>query len=115
MLNFIHVNIFQITFSSLYEIVTPFDRELNAIRARLNAIDNYDRTNYESMLTGVTKVVKDTWGSTVPVQIFLITDGSGGYGTGCLKDTVSTARQFPFPVKMNIISLSIMKKKEKAY
>lgn len=94
------------TFSSLYEIVTPFDRDLDSIRSELNSLPNYDRTNYESFLSGVSAAVLDTWGSTVPVQVLLITDGSGGYGAGCLKDAVRNAQRFTFPAKMNIISLS---------
>ncbi|OXA59380.1 von Willebrand factor A domain-containing protein 9 [Folsomia candida] len=79
-----------ITFSTLFEIITPFDRDLDAIRGELSSISTYDCTNYEAMLSG----------------ILLITDGSGGFGPGCLKDAIKSAKHFPFPAKMNIITLS---------
>jgi hypothetical protein len=80
---------------------------LEAVREALAGISCYDRTNYESLWTGINTSVLDTWGSTVPVQILLITDGSGGFGPGSLKETIKTARQFEFPAKMNVLSLGM--------
>lgn len=90
----------------MFEAISPFSRDLDAIREELSGVLNYDRTNYMAMLSGVSTAVYDTWGNTVPVQILLVTDGSGGFGHGCLKDAVNSAKPFPFPAKMNIITLS---------
>ena len=79
---------------------------MDVIRIHLNSLRDYDRTNYESVLNGITTMVVDQWGSTVPVQILLVTDGSPGFGPGSLKETVEKAKPFPFPAKMNILSMS---------
>jgi len=95
-----------VTFSTLYEVVSSFNRDLESIRDQLKKVAFYDGTNFETLLHGISTVVLDTWGTTVPVQILLITDGTGGFGPGCLKDTIRTAKPFTFPAKMNILSIS---------
>jgi hypothetical protein len=95
-----------VTFSTLYEVVTSFNRDLDAVRSQLDSLAYYDKTNFEILLHGISTVVLDTWGTTVPVQILLITDGAGGFGPGCLKDAIATAKPFAFPANMNVLSLS---------
>lgn len=69
-------------------------------------LDEVDNTNYEAILDGIVATVLKQWSNTLPVEVLLITDGSPGFGPGCLPLTIENAKRFPFPTKMNILSLS---------
>lgn len=86
-------------------VETPFTRELNLIRELCKTASPQDTTNFDALLSGITKLVTEAWGTTVPIQILLVTDGSPAFGAGSLHDTLKGAKRFPFSAKMNVISL----------
>ena len=83
-----------------------FLREVEAIRSALLSVEENDITNYDSMIQGIIAVASKTWSSTVSIDIVLITDGSPGFGPSSLREIVDKAQPFPFPAKMNVLSLS---------
>lgn len=82
-----------------------FTRDLFLVRESAQALPTHDLTNFEALLSGIDKLVADTWGSSNPIQIFLVTDGSLGMGRGSLRDLVRRRQKFSFPAKMNILAL----------
>ncbi|XP_067002989.1 integrator complex subunit 14 [Anabrus simplex] len=105
-----------IAFSSLYEIVSPFTRDFDAIKSKLQQLEEFDKTCIESALVGVNRLVLGEWGSGTPCQIVLVTDGSPGVGPMSLKHSLSTLSQrdagnpFPlpysFPCKLSVMCIS---------
>lgn len=90
-------------------MISPFGRDLNSIKYKLETFNDdckNDKTNFEIMLQSVSSLVVDSWGTSVPIQILLITDGAPGFGYGSLRDTIKRCSHFPFQAKMNILSLS---------
>ncbi|CAL8099661.1 unnamed protein product [Orchesella dallaii] len=94
------------TFSSAAVVERTFTRDLYLIRESVLAIPTHDVTNYDALLSGIAKLVADSWGTTVPIQILLVTDGSLGFGSGSLRDVARSSKKFPFPAKMNVLSLN---------
>lgn len=103
------------SFSSSYEVLCPFTRDFELIRAKLPKIEEQDKTCIESGLAGVNSLILSDWGSSIPCQIILITDGSIGVGQLSLKQNLNNINHknnsnfplpFPFPGKLHIICLN---------
>ncbi|XP_069692439.1 integrator complex subunit 14 [Periplaneta americana] len=102
-----------IAFSSLYEIVSPFTRDLDSLKLKLQQLEEYDKTCIETALHGVSRLVLGEWGNATPCQVVLVTDGSPGVGPMSLKHSLSTLAQrdsaSPFPLPFSFPSkLSVM-------
>ncbi|KAG7201923.1 hypothetical protein KM043_004633 [Ampulex compressa] len=69
-----------VVFSSLYEVICPFTRDYDSIRAKLQNIEECDKTCIETALHGVNNVIMAEWGNTTACQVVLITDGNPGVG-----------------------------------
>lgn len=105
-----------IAFSSLYEIVSPFTRDFDALKSKLQHLEEYDKTCVESALVGVNRLVLSEWGSATPCQVVLITDGCPGIGPMSLKHSLNTLNQrdpsnpfplpFSFPCKLSVMCVS---------
>ncbi|GLH02323.1 Integrator complex subunit 14 [Gryllus bimaculatus] len=105
-----------IAFSSLYEIVSPFTRDFDALKSKLQQLEEYDKTCVESALVGVNRLVLGEWGSATPCQVVLITDGSVGVGPMSLKHSLNTLNRrdpsnpfplpFSFPCKLSVMCIS---------
>jgi hypothetical protein len=66
----------QIAFSSLYEIISPFTRDFDALKLKLQQLEEYDKTCIETALHGVNRLVLGEWGSATPCQVRLHKDYS---------------------------------------
>ncbi|KAI5634754.1 von willebrand factor type A domain-containing protein [Phthorimaea operculella] len=93
-----------VSFSSAYEVVVPFTRDYDSIRAKLPVLEEGDKTCIEQALAGVNQLILNEWGYQTPVQVVLITDGSCGVGA------IGRARIIPalplppsFPVKIHVL------------
>ena len=103
-----------VVFSSLWEIVVPFTRDFEALRAGFLNLDVYDKTCIENALNGVENLVMEEWGGIVPINLILVTDGRVGTGFGSLKDSLLRARRedtefplpFSFPCNLSVVCLS---------
>eukprot|EP00794_Sanderia_malayensis_P009782 gene9782-10781_t len=103
-----------IAFSSLWEIVVPFTRDIAALKSGCLTVDVYDKTCIENALHGVENLVMDEWGSVVPVNVILVTDGRLGTGKGTLKESISKAPSeeanfplpFSFPSNLSIVCIA---------
>ncbi|CAH1795763.1 unnamed protein product [Owenia fusiformis] len=94
-------------FSSQWEQVVNFTRDVDSIKSALTKLDDYDKTNVCNGLQGVLQVVTEEWGTNAPCQIVLITDGSTGTGSDSLKHHIQYRDTkfplpFPFPSKLHI-------------
>lgn len=103
-----------VIFSSLWELVVPFTRDFELLKSGLLKAETHDRTNIEVGLEGAKQVVLDEWGSSMPCQVLLVTDGSLGAGNGSLRKVhgshSSTEDSFPLPLpfqsKLHVICLA---------
>lgn len=105
-----------IAFSSLWEIVVPFTRDYELLKQGCMSVDVYDKTCFENALTGVAGHVIEEWGSSIPIQVIVVTDGSIGSGYGSLTDLLDGTGErmtdgpcplpFPFPSKLHVVCIS---------
>ncbi|PSN37585.1 von Willebrand factor A domain-containing protein 9 [Blattella germanica] len=58
-----------IAFSSLYELVSPFTRDFDTLKAKLQQLEEYDKTCIETALHGVNQFVLGEWGSGTACQV----------------------------------------------
>lgn len=65
-----------VVFSSLWELVVPFTRDTESIKAALVQMECHDRTDLNLGLQGARQVLLDEWGSAMPAQVILVTDGA---------------------------------------
>lgn len=103
-------------FSSYWEIVTRFTRDYDSIRSALNNVDSYDQTKFMNALRGVQNMVVEEWGTSMPIQVIIVTDGNAPInGTLLNNPSYSDHDDFniskwpfpaPFPCKLHIVCLS---------
>lgn len=94
---------FQIAFSSLYEVSCGFTRNYETIKAKLLQLDDFDKTCIETAFHGVNQLVLGEWGNNTPCQVILVTDGKSGIGQLSLKHSLNSSghrdalNPFPLP------------------
>ncbi|XP_011144333.1 integrator complex subunit 14 isoform X2 [Harpegnathos saltator] len=93
-----------IVFSSLYEVICPFTRDYDSIRAKLQTIEECDKTCIESALRGVNNVIMAEWGNTTACQVILITDGK--LSVVCIAPQQDLALQRGLPLYQRLIDLA---------
>jgi len=98
-------------YSSLCQLVAPFTREMDLVRAKLSSLACQDRSSLEVGLQGVVSMVLEEWGTCTPVTLIIVTDGSLGYGTYSLDNLASAGPTemrlpLPFPCSMSVICLA---------
>ena len=104
-----------IAFSSLWEIVVRFTRDYDALKDGCMNVDTYDKTFLGNALNGVSNLVIEEWGCSVPIQLVVVTDGN--FGGATTVDEVLTNRlgemaenmcttPLPFPCIMHIVCMS---------
>lgn len=108
--------LFQIVFSSLYDVICPFTRDYDSIRTKLQSIEECDKTSIETALHGVNNVIMAEWGSATACQVILITDGNPGIGPMSLSESLNSlnvARDvnpfplpFPYPGKLSVVCIA---------
>lgn len=59
----------QVVFSSLYEILSSFTRDYDAVRAKLQNIEDRDKTCLEAALHGVSMLINEEWGQNTPCHV----------------------------------------------
>ncbi len=104
-----------IAFSSLWEIVVRFTRDYDALKDGCMNVDTYDKTFLGNALNGVSNLVIEEWGCSVPIQLVVVTDGNfGGAATinevltnrlGDMAENTCTM-PLPFPCVMHIVCMS---------
>lgn len=96
-------------------MVCPFTRDYDSIRAKLQTIEEWDKTCIEGALHGINNVIMAEWGNATACQVILITDGNPGVGMMSLGDSLNSlnvARDinpfplpFPYPGKLSIVCI----------
>jgi hypothetical protein len=61
--------IFQMTYSSSYEVLSTFTRDFEVLKSKLSQCEEQDKSCLEPVLTGVNKLVLGEWGTTTPCQV----------------------------------------------
>lgn len=107
---------FQVLFSSLYEVICPFTRDYDSIRAKLQNIEECDKTGIETALHGVNNIIISEWGNSTACQVILVTDGNPGVGPMSLShslNSLNVSREstpfplpFPFPGKLTVVCIA---------
>lgn len=59
----------QVVFSSLYEILSSFTRDYDAVRAKLQNVEDRDKTCLEAALHGVSVLINEEWGQNTPCHV----------------------------------------------
>lgn len=105
-----------LAFSSLWEIVVPFTRDYQALKQGCITVDVYDKTSFENGFSGVVGHVIEEWGTSVPCQVILVTDGRTGSGQGSLRELLEGKRKensdqpspfpIPFPCKIHVVCIA---------
>ncbi|RXG60573.1 von Willebrand factor A domain-containing protein 9 [Armadillidium vulgare] len=105
-----------IIFSSLYEVVVRFTRDFDSVKGALSTLEDYDKTNIQVGLLGVTQHILEEWGNGTPCQIVLISDGNLGTQQGVLSKSLASLQHghgpselplpFPFPAKLHIVCIA---------
>lgn len=100
----------------MYEVICPFTRDYNSICAKLQAIEECDKTCIETALRGVNNVIMAEWGNATACQVILITDGNPGVGPMSLTESLSCLNvaqdvnpfplPFPYPGKLSVICIA---------
>ncbi|XP_074603668.1 integrator complex subunit 14 [Brevipalpus obovatus] len=92
-------------FSSLWERNVGFTRDYELIKTALGNLDAfYDKTNIHNALKGVQDLIHEEWGTNVPCNIILVTDGNPGISSYSELDT--NEKQpflFNFPAKLHVV------------
>lgn len=63
----------QMTYSSSYDVVSPFTRDFDLLKSKLGQLEEQDKSCLEPVLAGVNKLVLGEWGSATPCQVSLLT------------------------------------------
>ncbi|XP_046461521.1 integrator complex subunit 14-like [Daphnia pulex] len=108
-----------VVFSSMYEILSSFTRDYDAVRAKLQNIEDRDKTYLEAALHGVSILINDEWGQNTPCHVLLITDGSSSLNILGLSRTLLNGQRgstrpeealpflpFNFPAKFHVIAIT---------
>ena len=104
-----------VAFSSLWEIVVPFTRDYEALKQGCMSVEVYDKTCFGNALSGVATHVVEEWGTSVPCQVVMVTDGSTGSGYGSLRELLDNKEKtseepnplpFPFPCKLHVVCIA---------
>ena len=105
-----------LAFSSLWEIVVPFTRDYQALKQGCITVDVYDKTSFENGFSGVVGHVIEEWGTSVPCQVILVTDGRTGSGQGSLRELLEGKKKensdqpspfpIPFPCKIHVVCIA---------
>merc|ERR1719348_2544316 len=99
-----HIALLQ--FSSLCELAVPFTREVDQLRAKLPLLACLDKKSLEVGLQGAFGLISEEWGTSVPVNIVIVTDGGLGHGPYSLAQMVSpggpTELKLPIPFTCSV-------------
>lgn len=105
-----------LAFSSLWEIVVPFTRDYQSLKNGCITVDTYDKTSFDNGFSGVVGHVIEEWGTSIPCQVILVTDGRTGSGQGSLRDLLDGKRSnnpdqpspfpIPFPCKIHVVCIA---------
>lgn len=100
-----------VQFSSLWEVLVPFTRDYCKLKSALDNIECFDKTYLESVLSGVTPLIMDEWGTNQPMNIIVITDSVGGIAP--LFQSMHSKKlsddfplPFPFPAYLNFVLIA---------
>jgi len=105
-----HIALLQ--FSSLCELAVPFTREMDQLRAKVSNINCLDKKSLEVGLQGAVCQILEEWGTAVPINLVIVTDGGLGHGPYSLAQMLlpsgPTELSFPlpFPCSVSVVCLA---------
>lgn len=94
-----------LTCSSACKTLASFSKDYQKLKAKLDGITVYDKTDLRSAISTAVEVVIGEWGAFVPCQIVVVTDGKPGM-VRTVRGASTKALLIPFPCQLHIITLS---------
>ncbi|KAG8287220.1 snRNA metabolic process [Homalodisca vitripennis] len=92
------------TYSSSYDIVSPFTRDFDVLKAKLAQLEEQDKSCLEPVLTGVNKLVLGEWGTATPCQVILVTNGvTRRHSELDALSKLGSPLPFAFPGKLTVV------------
>lgn len=97
-------------FSSLWEVKKTFTRDYGELKQALVPIEVFDKTKLEIGLFGLSTIILEEWGSGMPCQVILVTDGNPGNGPGSLPHLIQAESTplipLPFEHSLHVVIIS---------
>lgn len=93
---------------SACDVLHPFTRNYDQLKAKLEEVTVQDRTNLHEALQALSDVMLGEWGPFAPCQAVVVTDGAPG-----VRHQDSAARRqlgllsFPFPLQLHVVCVAL--------
>lgn len=94
-----------LTCSSVCKILTPFNRDYQKLKAKLDGITVYDKTDLRLAISTAVETVINEWGAFTPCQIVVVTDGKPGMSRSVRGASIK-APLIPFPCQLHVVALA---------
>ncbi|KAJ7365923.1 snRNA metabolic process [Desmophyllum pertusum] len=101
---------------TFFDYLSSKFRDYQSLKQGCITVDVYDKTSFENGFSGVVGHVIEEWGTSVPCQVILVTDGRTGSGQGSLRDLLEGKRKknsdqpcpfpIPFPCKIHVVCIA---------
>ena len=94
-----------LTCSSVCKLLASFSRDYQKLKAKLEGIAVFDKTDLRLAISTAVEVVISEWGAFVPCQIIVVTDGKPGM-IRSVRGASAKALLIPFPCQLHVIALA---------
>lgn len=94
-----------LTCSSVCKTLASFSKDYQKLKAKLDGITVFDKTDLRLAISTAVEAVIGEWGAFVPCQIVVVTDGKPGM-IRSVRGASAKALLIPFPCQLNIITLA---------
>ena len=94
-----------LTCSSVCKTLASFSRDYQKLKAKLDGITVFDKTDLRLAISTAVEVVIGEWGSFVPCQIIVVTDGKPGM-IRSVRGATAKPLLIPFPCQLHVITLA---------
>lgn len=94
-----------LTCSSVCKNLASFSRDYQKLKAKLDGITVFDKTDLRLAISTAVETVIGEWGAFVPCQIIVVTDGKPGI-VRSVHGASTKPLAIPFPCQLNVVTLS---------
>lgn len=94
-----------LTCSSVCKTVASFSRDYQKLKAKLDGITVFDKTDLRLAISTAVEAVIGEWGAFVPCQIIVVTDGKPGM-IRSVRGATAKPLLIPFPCQLHVMTLA---------
>ena len=94
-----------LTCSSVCKTLAPFSRDYQKLKAKLDGITVFDKTDLRLAISTAVEAVIGEWGAFVPCQIIVVTDGKPGM-IRSVRGATAKPLLIPFPCQLHVMTLA---------